>query len=444
MPTGTIDAKYISSIAYLDQREILNKALDVTNEEESFLDVMELMGKKKVTATYNYHNFVNQELYAVETINGTPTDNSAGSAGTDFSIVVDAVSGASTLVPGALVICANKAVGRVLSKTADAGGDQIRIISVDGTDLALADNQSLSVFSNAQGEGSGSPDPIRYGLTKRQNQIQIFKQATKLTDIELGNKIEVEFEGKPYYMMKAQHDALMKFRGDISHALIFGKSSTTTFGDASPALVDGSGNAVQTTKGLNQYIETSGINLTGVTVNLAHYATLTRELRKRRCPSNYWLFVGSEQSIAHDDFLNGESAASDFTGSGRFDMTGEAKNFNVRKFSLYDITFAKKYLPTLDHQNVINFTGSAGFEKRCFYVPEGKIKAHGTGGMLDRCQIRYMEAPSNSPHLYYNEINTGGLAPRPTSDESVWKITYEGRLGLEVLGEDHFAAATLS
>ena len=55
-----------------------------------------------------------------------------------------------------------------------------------------------------------------------------------------------------------------------------------------------------------------------------------------------------------------------------------------------------------------------------------------------------MEAPSNSPHLYYNEINTGGLAPRPTSDESVWKITYEGRLGLEVLGEDHFAAATLS
>jgi len=38
---GNINKSYVSSINFLDQREILNKVLDVTNEEISFLDIME-------------------------------------------------------------------------------------------------------------------------------------------------------------------------------------------------------------------------------------------------------------------------------------------------------------------------------------------------------------------------------------------------------------------
>ena len=53
----------MSSVSFLDQREILNKLLDVTNEEYSFLDVMELMGRSVQTSVPEYHTFINAELY---------------------------------------------------------------------------------------------------------------------------------------------------------------------------------------------------------------------------------------------------------------------------------------------------------------------------------------------------------------------------------------------
>ena len=44
----------------------------------------------------------------------------------------------------------------------------------------------------------------------------------------------------------------------------------------------------------------------------------------------------------------------------------------------------------------------------------------------------------------YRELLLGGLAPTPTSSESVLEIVYESRQGLEVLGSEHFAQITLA
>ena len=60
---GNINKSYVSSINFLDQREILNKVLDITNEEMSFLDIMELTGRSKPTSVPFYNHFVNEELF---------------------------------------------------------------------------------------------------------------------------------------------------------------------------------------------------------------------------------------------------------------------------------------------------------------------------------------------------------------------------------------------
>ena len=65
---GQIQKSYVSSVNFLDKREILNQVLDITNEESSFLDVMELSGRSVVTTMPQYHHFVNDELYVLATV----------------------------------------------------------------------------------------------------------------------------------------------------------------------------------------------------------------------------------------------------------------------------------------------------------------------------------------------------------------------------------------
>lgn len=64
MAIGQVNKKYVSSTAFLDQREILNKVLNVTNEETSFVDVMEMMNRYVPTKVPSYHHFINEELYS--------------------------------------------------------------------------------------------------------------------------------------------------------------------------------------------------------------------------------------------------------------------------------------------------------------------------------------------------------------------------------------------
>ena len=75
--TGVINRTYLSSVSFLDQREILKNVLDVA-ENESFLDVLDYMGRAVPSATIAYDNFVNNSLYAKATLDNDPSGASAG------------------------------------------------------------------------------------------------------------------------------------------------------------------------------------------------------------------------------------------------------------------------------------------------------------------------------------------------------------------------------
>jgi len=422
---GGLNKSYVSSIEFLDQREILNKVLDITNEELSFIDVMELTGRSKVTSVPEYHHFVNEELYVLATVTAV-----TGSGTTAVTATIDATSFAYVNV-GELVLFTNGKVGLVKSK---ASTTNIVVHSVDGTNITLTAADKVSFFSNAAGEGSLSPAAKRWGVTKYANQVQIFKGKFEVTDVQKASKVEVEFQGKPFYMYKGQHESLMKFRNDISAAMIFGKKSTTKFADANPVLVDAESKPVQTTMGLDQYATTLGKDLSLLTsgsVTLADIKALTQSLNTDRAPQEYFVFVGTAQNILWDDLFNNLGNSALLSQGARFQIAGRQIELGIDTIKIYGRTYYKKFLPILDHKNIVNFTGGYNAKDAAYGVPASKIKTN-DGQMVDRMQVRYMA--EGGTDFKYREILLGGLAPVPTSERSVLEIHYESIQGLEILG----------
>lgn len=443
---GTYNKQYISSINFMDRRDILEQVLDVTREAESFVDIMEMMGRSKPTDATTYHHFINKELYTTVTT-ASATDTSDDTDGTRWDIVLSADDYA-LVIEGEMILFPNKKVGYIREKKTS---NTIDVYSVDSSDLELATGGSdvLSLMSNVSGEGSFAPDEgRRYDVTKIFNQVMIHKSTVKTTDIQRASKVEVNFRGQPYYFIKAQHDALMKFKGDVSLALLFSRISDTNFESSTPSLTDSSNNPIQTTRGLNQYVEDFGINFTtgGGTnaVSLATYAELERRFAKDRCPQDYLVLMGTEGSIAHTNAFGALTNSSVFSAGARLNVSGKELDLHVDMLKLYNRTYNLKKLPILDHKNVINFSGSAGFQNRMWYIPNDKIKGDVGGSAEDRISIRYLEDFGEGAIDHrYREILTGGLAPVPTDTQSVLKITYESRQGLEVLGAQHFAVVDL-
>ena len=424
---GQLNKSYVSSTAFLDQREILNKVLDITNEEMSFLDIMELTGRSMPTSVPEYHHFVNEEMYVKATVT-----SGGATPGDTLSLVIDSDAYAYVNV-GELVLFPTGKVGIVTTKTGPATITVKNVDAADG-DLNVANGGIVAFFSNAAGEGSLSPAAKRWGVTKYANQVQIFKQKFEVTDIQKASKVEVEFQGKPFYMYKGQHESLMKFRYDISAALFFGRKSATKFGDSSPALTDAEGKPIQTTMGVDQYVTSMGKDIvldTSGTMALSDIKEITQELNKDRCPQEYFLFVGTEKNILFDNLFNSLGNPSLLSQGARFQIAGSTLELGIDSVKIYGRTYYKKFLPLLDHKNIVNFTGGYNAATSAYGIPASKIKTV-DGQMVDRMGVRYMA--EGSTDFKYREILLGGLAPVPTNERSVLEIHYESIQGLEILG----------
>jgi hypothetical protein len=425
---GNINKNYVSSISFLDQREILNKVLDITNEESSFLDIMELTGRSNPTSVPEYHHFVNEELYVLATVTAV-----TGSASTQVTATIDTTAYAYVNV-GELVLFPDGKVGYVVSKAATSN---IVVKSVEGVNLTLAAGNKISFFSNAAGEGSLSPEAKKWGVSRSSNQVQIFKGKFAITDVQKASKVEVEYQGKPFYMYKGQHESLMKFRDDISAALFFGRKSAANFASllsGEPTLTDAEGKPVQTTMGVDQYITSLGNDISLLTagqVSLEDVKALTQLLNKDRSPQEYFLFVGTTQNIYWDNLFNNLGNSALLSQGARFMISGKEIDLGIDTVKIYGRTYYKKYLPLLDHKNIVNFTGGYNAKDAAYGIPASKIKTN-DGQMLDRISVRYMA--EGGTDFKYREIMLGGLAPVPTSERSVLEIHYESIQGLEILG----------
>ncbi|NBW20180.1 MAG: hypothetical protein EBR82_70645, partial [Caulobacteraceae bacterium] len=112
MPTfGTTTKNYVSTLMVpnlVDRREILNKVLNVTNEDLSFLEMLELMQRSEPSAQVEYHNLINEELSVNVTVTAIST---SGSFSTSAPKVTVSAADFAKVRAGELVICPNGKVG---------------------------------------------------------------------------------------------------------------------------------------------------------------------------------------------------------------------------------------------------------------------------------------------------------------------------------------------
>lgn len=428
---GAINRTYLSSVNFLDQREILKNVLDVA-ESESFLDVLDVMGRAVPTATIEYHNHVNNSLYAKATQGNAPVDIAAAAEGT----ITLAASQVQPVI-GEIVMFASGNQGIV---TANPTATTVTVRAIDAIDTTDTANGATVVFiSNAHTEGSGAQMMRKSNLTQSTNRVQIFKTKTSITDLAAGSKIEVEYKGKPYYFIKQQHDAFLKHRLDVAYSMLYGKGVNTS---------DADGNTVNLTKGLHTYIseKSNDINVaTGGSVAVADFSTISRLLDKSRGPAEYMILAGGEIDNAidtglatADPFKSGGVQYNAFNGSSE-----QAVALGFESFRFFGRTYHKKRLQALDNTEVTNPVSSFKFDEYAYFIPDGKMKVEQGGGSIDRIRTRYLELHDGTTTRYREKL-LGGLAPTPTSESDTLDIVYSSIEGLEVVGPEQFGWLNLN
>lgn len=445
---GKTNKTYISSITFMDQRDILEEALDVTGEDASVLDIMEITGRFKVTDVPTYDHFENTYRYKSATISAIDaTLNGDTNEILEMTITSDQYNGEEQSLPvvNELAMFQNKQIGLVTSVNKATRVVQVTPLSANAADALnpagtpTTTGETVIFFSNASSEGSDDPEGRKPKWNRSQNRIQIFKTANEITDLQKVSKIEVNYKGQPHVMYKLQHDTLMKHRSDIAHGLLVGKQATITDPNTS--------SPVHFTQGLRRYIlggdglvnTSGGVDLPlASAVTQANFRTISRALDKRGAPKEFWLWAGGDLRADLDEVLlaiPGIDVGVVYNSWGSADGKKRALDYGVNSVKLYGRTFHIKDLIAYDNPEVFGAT-NFDFAAEGYLIPTGKIKSDAGGSMSERLCVRYMSGDGTD--LKHLETVTGKLAPIPTDTTAVLKFGYQSVMGLQALGIRQF------
>lgn len=434
-----VDREYVSSIAFMEQRDILKEVLDVTSEDTNILDIMDMAGRSEVTDVVDYHHFENDYLFTSGLISAAVT----GGSGVDVACVITVATTDELPVVGENAMNDDsKLIGWV--SAVDTGAKTFDLKPKVGTNWTVtgipASGETMIYFSGSFGEGSEDPEGRQPKWNRSVNNIQIFKESGTITDLQKVSKVEVNYDGKPHVMYKMQHDTLMRHRAKIAYAYLVGEKDKRT---------DADGNAVYNTQGLRQYIlggdgavaTTGGVEqgYTAGSFAKSDFKVMSRKLDKKGAPDEYWAWFGGDLHAENEDMFhsldNVKNGGIQYNSFGKGDGKKKALDFGINSVYLYGRSYHFTKLKAYDHEELFG-AGNFDFAEEGYLIPTGKIKVDKGGATKERILNRYMSGDGTD--LQHVETVTGKLAPNPTSTKSVLSVGYESVCGLEVLGVKHF------
>jgi hypothetical protein len=433
---GTINKSYVSALdPLLDTREIAKQVTDLYNEDE-LTDILLLGNRKEPTKQPIFYDFVNESLFKLlDTTGATVTGTGTATITTKATVATSGHARKNDMVK-----FVDNNVGIIQSVTTASSQDTVVIKSVNGSLIAHTAGEKLSIISMAVGENSESPANIRYGLSSFSNKVQIFRETSKITDVQNASTIEVEINGSNRWAVKDHLDKTIKMKGSINAAMWGSDISTTSFSDASPALVDqvsvtngGGGGGVQTTRGLDKYAESYGTLLTNATLGTNVIADLNDALDAilaARGPKEY-LVVGSSKSLRQVSAYYKGLGSGGVT-SARLMVDGKEVNFDVEKVTYGGTTLNYAPLGVLDHPVLFSQTVIA---KSLYYLPYNmRVRVQG-GGSKPALGIKYFPSQSKYGNEMIGEIHYGALSPvNPNGTQMFMGVDWESTQGLQVLG----------
>jgi len=436
---GTMIKSYISAIDFLDQRDIDPNIYD-QSRDRAFTDIMKIVGRYKPAKMFNYHNFVNNDVYEVGTISAV---TSTGLAQIQFTIN----TAATFPRVGDLIQTSNiNNVGkqaRVQAVTFGSGTATLTVRSVGGNAAPFfaTVNDLVAFGSNSFPEKSDAPVNRRYGLTKYFNLIQNFREVDEITDVQKVAKVEVEVNGDYHILPYQLIQKVIKLNGDISYQMIAGVQSSTSFNDANPFLAEPtSGLPIQTTGGLNWYVTTYGTSDGAAVLGTFGFTELddiVDDWIAVKSPTDQMGFMGSRSKAVLDKFF--KNLGSSGVTSVRMVIDGRSVDLEVDQISYrgYKIDFV--HIPIFDHPQLFSATLNPDINGSIFFVPKDSLETV-DGGREPRMQIRHTPSPFNgnpatgSSNGIIKEWRTGALADVPTNSQMYLHTDWFTAQGLECLG----------
>ena len=445
---GLVQKNYVSAISsLLDKREIYEKIIAIRREKD-FMSFLTDMNAKVVfspseteSGMPTYHSWQETPLtQLIDTTGATVADS-----GTTVVTVTGLPAGSQNkLVVGVLL----KWAGGVARVQTVPSTSSFTAQSLTSSVLTLTAGTFLSAFSNAQEEGSTGPTGQRWDVTSITNQIQVFRNTTSLTDIQMRSGVEFTVDGQdsivPFEAIKLKqlHDL------QISAAMFMGTPADTLFSSASPTLTGANGRGVQTTGGLDWYTGLYGVNdsvATPGTVVLGDLGDTTTLLTAARSPRKYVVGGNHAAILAYTNFLKGLPSSGAMS-SLRVDIDGKMVDLEVTKamFGGFELNFHE--LGLLNNTDIMGSGASAlAVTKNTYWMPLGMVNTV-RNGMAPYMRYRYIRPAVMGSSAQNRTINgatmetiTGGLAPVPTNNTLTADVTLTSSMGFEVFNPQAFA-----
>jgi hypothetical protein len=440
---GTMIKSFVSAIDFLDQRDIDPNIYD-QSRDKAFTDIMKMVNRYKPATMFNYHNFVNNDVYEVGTISSVST--------TGLAQITFTINTASTFPRvGDLIMTSNtNNVGkqaRIQTVSFGSGTATLTVRSVGGNSAAFfaTVGDSVAFSSNAFAEKSDAPTNRRYGLTKYYNLIQIFREVDEVSDIQKVAKIEVNVGGDYHILPYQTVQKYIKLQGDISVQMLAGVQSSTLFNDSNPFLADpSSGLPIQTTGGLDWYVTTYGISDQAAVLGTFGFTELDEIIDNfiaNKAPTDQMVFMGSKAYRVISKFL--KNLASSGVTSVRLMIDGKTLDFEVEHLSYGGYEFDFVHVPIFDHPQLFSTSLRADVNGSLYFVPKDQVDTV-DNGRQPRMQIRHTPTPfmgnaaNKSANGIITEWRTGALAEIPTSSTMQLHTDWETGQGLECLAVKHF------
>ena len=440
---GSMIKSFVSAIDFLDQRDIDPNIYD-QSRDKAFTDIMKMVNRYKPATMFNYHNFVNNDVYEVGTVSAVST---TGLAQIQFTI-----NTASTFPRvGDLIMTSNSnnigKQARIQTVTFGSGTAVLTVRSVGGNSAAFyaTVGDKVAFSSNAFAEKSDAPTNRRYGLTKYYNLIQIFREVDEVSDIQKVAKIEVNVGGDYHILPYQTVQKYIKLQGDISVQMLAGVQSSTLFNDSNPFLSDPtSGLPIQTTGGLDWYVTTYGISDQAAVLGTFGFTELDAIIDNfiaNKAPTDQMVFMGSKAYRVISKFL--KNLGSSGVTSVRLNIDGKTLDFEVEHLSYGGYEFDFVHVPIFDHPQLFSTSLRADVNGSLYFVPKDQVDTV-DNGRQPRMQIRHTPTPfmgnaaNKSANGIITEWRTGALAEIPTSSTMQLHTDWETGQGLECLAVKHF------
>lgn len=443
---GTVNKQYVSILDLMDVREIKKGVIDV-HQDAQFADLIKIMGRYTPTSMPWYSQHYRENLIGIgSTVGQTIT----GSGTPTLTVPLTAATSGQFRI-GDLVRLINGKVGRI-QNVVSAAADTLTIKSVDNTNLTFVAGNPVIWIGMAGQEAGTSRSPMRHRTVTAYNHVQIFWDTVSETDINRMSATEqVGKDGKNFIAYLAHQSAIDTINLAVSGTAFAGQLSGTKFSDATPTLPGESGGyGVQTTMGVDQYVDTKGFkrNLTTLgTVTIGDIAAF-QDLALAAKAGKKFMVMGS--TAAQRPFVNYlKNLGSGGLAPVRLNIDGRAVDLNVEQWMYSGFSYEFMPLQGFDNPNMFP-AGVSDISKNLYYIPKDNVALVG-GGNAPRFGMRYLDNKGKlgvgGPNVKWSDLIMeqwdGGLAPNPTSAVRVGNCTFTTYQGVEILGAEHFGRETV-